>query len=101
MFPSDICYKRILFSPLNWGYGHVARSIQIIDELIKNHNTIYIACSESQYNIYLNYFSSNQFTWILHIDYPFNFKGNGYFIKDIFINMKEVNYSHRKLYHCL
>lgn len=84
MFPSDICYKRILFSPLNWGYGHVARSIQIINELIKSNNTIYIACSESQYNIYLNYFSSNQFTWILHIDYPFNFKGNGYFINDIF-----------------
>ncbi len=43
MLPSEIKGKRILFTVLNWGLGHAARSIPLIKQLIHQQNEVHIA----------------------------------------------------------
>ncbi len=76
---NSIRNKRILLSPLNWGLGHVTRSIPIIKELNK-HNEVYICCNAEQESIYRNYFPSQWY--IPHEGYPFKFNGKGLWIMD-------------------
>lgn len=73
--------KRILFAALNWGMGHVSRSISIIFDLLKADNTIVIAASETQQIIFKEYFPDLIFEKI-H-DYPFRFGGKGNFASDV------------------
>lgn len=82
MFPAEIRNKRILLSPLNWGMGHVARCIPLIDLLIKNENKIIIAANEVQSAIIRSYFPNLDF--IEHAGYPFDFGGKGRFEQDLF-----------------
>jgi UDP:flavonoid glycosyltransferase YjiC (YdhE family) len=79
--PEEIIHKNILFSVLNWGMGHVARSISIIDQLLKQGNKVTIAASNQQLQIYTTYFPSIHF--VLHEDYPFNFGAKGNFGFDL------------------
>jgi UDP:flavonoid glycosyltransferase YjiC (YdhE family) len=79
--PEEIIHKNILFSALNWGMGHVARSISIIDQLLKQGNKVTIAASNQQRQIYTTYFPSINF--VLHEDYPFNFGAKGNFGLDL------------------
>jgi hypothetical protein len=51
MLPSEIQNKRVLISPLNWGMGHVSRCIGLVNQLISQENSIYIACDEEQQQI--------------------------------------------------
>ncbi len=81
MLPQEIKNKRILISVLNWGIGHVSRSIGIIDQLIKQENTVIIACDDAQKDIFSQYFSDVQF--ISHEGYPFQFDGKGNFRWDL------------------
>lgn len=81
MLPQEIIEKRVLISVLNWGMGHVSRSIGLIHQLILQGNKIHIACSESQKNVYREYFDSIVF--IDHIEYPFEFGGKGRFGWDL------------------
>lgn len=81
MLPQDIQNKRILISVLNWGMGHVSRSIGIIYQLIKQENTVIIACDDSQKKIFSEYFPELQF--ISHEGYPFQFDGKGNFRWDL------------------
>lgn len=68
-----------MISPLNWGLGHVTRSIPIIKELNK-HNEVYICCDEDQEQLYRHYFPSQWY--IPHQGYPFKFNGKGLWIMD-------------------
>lgn len=43
MPPSEIKGKRILYTVLNWGLGHAARSIPLIKQLIRQNNEVHIA----------------------------------------------------------
>ncbi len=56
MLPSEVFSKNVLISPLNWGMGHVARCIPLISKLLEQSNLIYIACNESQREIFEFYF---------------------------------------------
>lgn len=89
MKPNEIKNKRILFSVLNWGMGHVARSISIIHKLKLQDNIVFIACSESQKKIFLDYFPD--INYIQHNDYPFSFKGKGSFALDLLISFPSLN----------
>lgn len=89
MKPEEIKNKRILFSVLNWGMGHVARSISIIHQLNKQNNSVIIACSEVQKKIFLDYFPD--INYIQHKDYPFSFKGKGNFTLDLFLSFPSLN----------
>ena len=84
MKPEEINDKKILFSALNWGMGHVARSISIIDKLLQQGNQVTIAASNYQRQIYASYFPSINF--VLHEDYPFNFGAKGNFGFDLIKN---------------
>lgn len=84
MKPEEINNKKILFSVLNWGMGHVSRSISIIQQLIQQENQLFIACSEKQQIVFQSYFPD--LNYIQHEDYPFKFKGNGNFEIDLAFN---------------
>ncbi len=88
MLPSDIHAKSILISPLNWGFGHVARCIPVIHQLLKNNNRILIACDEEQRRIFESYFPEVEY--IHHRGYPFRFSGNSSFRKDLFLRLPQL-----------
>lgn len=80
--------KRILFSPLNWGLGHLMRSIPIIEELSKK-NEVLICCDAQQEKTYREFF--NDLWYIPHDGYPFNFKGDGNWSAELLRNFKQLN----------
>jgi UDP-N-acetylglucosamine:LPS N-acetylglucosamine transferase len=89
MKPEEINNQRILFSALNWGMGHVSRSISIIHQLKNQGNNLFIACSGSQRKVFEAYFTDIEF--IEHDDYPFEFKGNGNFAIDLLLAFPKLN----------
>lgn len=81
--------KIILLSSLNWGMGHVSRSIGLIDTLTAQNNKVLIACDQSQKNIFKQYFPDMEY---IHIEgYPFEFKGKGEFSKDLLFTFRKLN----------
>ncbi|MBI1838614.1 MAG: hypothetical protein HYR91_15220 [Flavobacteriia bacterium] len=83
MYPHEIANKKILISPLNWGFGHVSRCLPLIDQLLKQENSIFIACNKEQKKIISNYFNSHKLIYIEHQGYPFEFNKKGNFIYDV------------------
>lgn len=88
MHPDEIKHKKVLLSPLNWGYGHVSRSIGLIDQLLRNHNQVVIACDSDQKDIYLEYFPD--LSYVDHLVYPFKFKGKGNFAIDLILSWSKL-----------
>lgn len=86
---NSIKHARILLSPLNWGLGHVSRTVPIIQALIKNQNEVIICCDENQESFYRHFFPS--LWYVPHEGYPFQFKGNGRWTKDILQNLRSLN----------
>lgn len=85
---STITHKTILFSPLNWGLGHVSRSVPLIQQLINQGNELIICCNTDQEEFYRDYFP---FLWFVdHQGYPFDFKGRGEFVKDMLFNYRKL-----------
>ena len=85
--------KRIGFSVLNWGLGHVTRSVSIIHELKSQSNQVYIFCNKEQKAIFSQYLSDVVF--VDHEGYPFRFRGKGNFKLDIFRSLYSL-YAHSK-----
>lgn len=81
MQAQEIKNKRVLISPLNWGYGHLSRCISIIDILLKNNNVVFFAGKKSDFTILREYFS-NEINYIQHTPYPFIFNSSGFRISD-------------------
>lgn len=85
---AEVQGQKILFSALNWGMGHVSRSIGLIRELIAQKNQVIVACDESQRPVFESYFPELQF--VNHRGYPFNFSGRGSFASDLFASRKQL-----------
>jgi len=51
MFPSEIRNKNVLIAPLDWGMGHVTRSLALMNQLIENGNQLVFAGTEEQIRI--------------------------------------------------
>ena len=83
--PDDIRNKRIGFSVLNWGLGHVTRCIPLIVRLQQQSNELIIFCDEDQQSIFSQYIEGA--LYVRHKGYPFNFRGKGRFKSDL------MNYS--------
>ena len=81
MIVQDVINKNVLFSPLNWGMGHVSRSISILKQLQDQQNNVFVACNADSRLIYEEYLTG--ITFIDHADYPFLFSGEGNFERDI------------------
>ena len=90
MKPNNISNKKVLISPLNWGMGHVARCIPLIDKLLKQENEVFIACNQIQKNIFHFYFHNQNILYIEHAGYPFEFKGKGRFMLDILFSYNRL-----------
>ena len=85
----SIKHSRILLSPLNWGLGHVSRTIPIIQVLLANENEVIICCDENQERFYRHYFP--EIWYVPHAGYPFKFKGNGNWTLDILKNFSALH----------
>jgi hypothetical protein len=93
MLPAEIQSKRILVSPLNWGFGHVSRCIPLIYKLLEKDNVVFIACNSAQKNIFIQYFEEKVY-FLDHQGYPFQFAGKGNYTKDLFFSLiKLINRS--------
>jgi hypothetical protein len=69
---SEVQHKKILLSCLNWGMGHVARSIALISKLLDQKNTVILAGDLNQLKIFRAYFPQMQ---TLEVEgYPFEFE---------------------------
>lgn len=88
MLPESISNQNVLISPLNWGMGHVARSISIIHQLLGQQNQVFVACDNDQKAVFEVYFSNLNF--ILHHPYPFQFSGKGKWASDLFQQRKKL-----------
>lgn len=89
----NISSQKILLAALNWGKGHVARSIGIVQQLLNQQNEIIIAGDEDQINIFSTYFPDIK---VVHLEkYPFFFSGNGNFSADLRKSRKKIqNHMH-------
>jgi len=71
----DVFDQTILYACNDWGLGHIARSIPIIEQLVSQNNTIYFAGNKKQNAIVLEYFPTIQY---VSLDgYNFRFSGSG------------------------
>lgn len=73
--------QRILLSPLNWGLGHVSRTIPIIRQLLQQENELIVCCNDEQEAFYRNYFP--ELWYVPFAGYPFQFSGKGKWTNDI------------------
>lgn len=90
--PDDIQGKRVLISPLNWGFGHVSRCVGLIHQLKEQGNHMVMACDEDQESVFRSYFPEE--IYVRHAGYPFEFRGKGHFALDL---MKRSTALHRRL----
>lgn len=75
--------KNILWSCLNWGLGHVYRSIPIIRELQLRNNHIRIACDETQQVVFERYLDFVEYHYVK--GYKFHFTvGKSLMLSNIF-----------------
>lgn len=89
--PEDIVQKNILFACLNWGMGHVSRSIALIHRLKKQNNNLYFAGDEDQIRIIKTYFPDIS-THMIN-GYPFQFGTKGNFTLDLLKTIKPLHKS--------
>ena len=89
MLPIEIHSKNVLLSPLNWGYGHVSRCIPLINQLLENSNSIFIACDTAQKSVFIQYFGQ-KVKYIEHQGYPFRFSGKGNYMLDLFFSIDKL-----------
>lgn len=80
--------QRILYSYLNWGKGHLSRSIGVIRVLIQQGNTVIVAGESQDKSIIQSYFPSIEF--IDFPGYPFQFSGKGNFTADLWKTRTEL-----------
>jgi len=85
---SEIKNRRILFAALNWGSGHVSRSIPLLQTLEQQNNSIIVACNLHQEHIFRCYLDKAKY--ILLDDYPFVFSTSGFSIKDLIFGFPQL-----------
>jgi len=77
----DVFGQTILYACNDWGFGHVARSIPIIEQLVSQNNTIYFAGNNKQNSIVEEYFPLIHF--IALDGYDFRFSGSGNWLNEM------------------
>lgn len=82
--PSEIHGQNVLFSALNWGYGHVMRSLVLLQKLEKHGNKLYVVGTEEQITLFKT--EGLEASYIHLEGYPFQFGGKGNFSLDLFKN---------------
>jgi UDP:flavonoid glycosyltransferase YjiC (YdhE family) len=88
MLPREINKQKILYAALDWGYGHVTRSIGIIRELHENGNYITIACNSEQELLFKSYFPD--VSCVRLEGYELNFGGKGNWSWDLWKQRRSI-----------
>ncbi|MCE3296144.1 MAG: glycosyltransferase 28 domain protein [Crocinitomicaceae bacterium] len=73
---SEVHDKRILYAVLDWGLGHVTRSIGIIRQLEDQGNTVIIACNKEQKQVFVSYLPELIYEELEGYNFRFSGKGN-------------------------
>lgn len=81
--------KNVLISPLNWGMGHVSRSIALIAKLRDQKNQIIFAGDQDQIRMVSSYF--DDLIFLEHEGYPFRFGAKGNFGLDLAFSYPALN----------
>ncbi len=84
MNPKEINNQRIIISPLNWGMGHLSRCIPLIEQLLQQENTCFLAADLQHLRIAKQYFG-NRIEYIPLNPYPFKFSTKGFSMSNIFL----------------
>lgn len=81
MIPAKLTQERILFACLDWGSGHVARSISLLKQLADQGNELFICCTEKQQSIFKSYAIPAKYFVV--DNFQFRFKGDGNFTSEM------------------
>nr|WP_294860878.1 hypothetical protein [uncultured Fluviicola sp.] len=81
MVPEQLREERILFACLDWGSGHVARSISLLKQLADQGNELVICCTENQRSVFLSYGIPAKY--LIMDNFLFRFKGDGNFTSEM------------------
>lgn len=81
MVPAKLREERILFACLDWGSGHVARSISLLKQLANQENELFICCTEKQQQIFRAYGIPAHY--FVSAGFQFRFKGDGNFTSEM------------------
>ncbi|MNK24652.1 UDP-N-acetylglucosamine transferase [compost metagenome] len=84
MLPAGVSQERILFSCLDWGSGHVARSISLLKQLSGQGNTLFICCTSAQKVVFSAYGIPAEY--LVVAGFQFRFKGDGNFTSEMMRN---------------
>ncbi len=76
---TEVKNKTVLYAALDWGFGHVTRSIGIIRELIAQQNNVIIACNSEQESLFKSYFPNLRYEFLEGYNFKFSGSGNWYF----------------------
>ncbi|MES2558002.1 MAG: glycosyltransferase [Bacteroidota bacterium] len=84
MRPEHITGKTVLYGCLDWGSGHVARSIPLMQQLLRQGNRLVVRCTKEQQQIFETYGISAEY--IPAGSFSFRFKGDGNFALEMLRN---------------
>lgn len=84
----EITNTRILYSFLNWGKGHLSRSIGICKQLVQQGNRLVVACEKEDFLVLAEYLDNLEFVELAN--YPFHFSGKGNFAVDLWKSRKAL-----------
>ncbi len=84
MQPKDLQNQKVLFGCLNWGNGHIARCIPLLQDLSASGNELFIRCTGEQESIFRKF--AIPATFLIHTGFHFRFKGDGNFTREIVRN---------------
>lgn len=81
MIPGQLTGERILFACLDWGSGHVARSIPLLKQLVNQGNELFICCTKKQQSVFTLY--GIRGTYLIVDGFQFRFRGDGNFTSEM------------------
>jgi UDP:flavonoid glycosyltransferase YjiC (YdhE family) len=87
MRPEHITGKTVLYGCLDWGSGHVARSIPLMQQLVRQGNRLVVRCTTEQQDVFETY--AIQAAFIPASAFTFRFKGDGNFTREMLRNARE------------
>jgi hypothetical protein len=84
MRPEHITGKTVLYGCLDWGSGHVARSIPLMQQLLFQGNRLVVRCTKEQQHVFETYAIQAEF--IPATAFAFQFRGDGNFTREMLRN---------------
>lgn len=83
--PEDLQGETVLYGCLNWGSGHIARSVPLMQQLIAQGNKLVLWCTSEQRKIAEIYGIQAQF--VEEDFFTFRFRGDGNFTREMLRNI--------------